>query len=852
MILFQCDKKRLVGFFHHYVRYGLMVICAALMVGGECNSDVAVNTPLQDNIVVATMDVVNASPENNTLPIASAGSAQIVKEDVLVTLDARASKGNISSYQWVQEKHPLGIAVLLSGATTATPTFIAPKLIGLQSTQLLFKLTVTDNEGNTAKDSVLITVEKNADPNEFFSLDGVPDNFAFVHLGFVNSTAEMGVEYKFKPIINGEASNITFSIEEKPKWAKFSEVDGTLSGVPSTEDLGFYPNVKIKGIRRGKTDEIGPFSIEVKVWDRVSFCAGRSQKNGLTYCSANMEKLSSTGSCQIWGDFHSPILEPSSIKLYSATTPQELETLGTAYCHKKEPTYDKVTKTCPTGYQAIDQVIKGAGGRVVYKVSDPLCVAQMTAPQYADKLMNEFEDKLSYYQDEYNKYLNDPEKLQGFTPLQPSFEGPDTQGHLIINLPPPISLQHNLEKQRRQFEQYLSEAERGLHYQDPNTTIGVCPTIDAGQGWNKGVCFTWDRQFGDRSMFSLNTEAMGMLRMSGESLAQLTVSSYILGNPFNIVNLSQQSKVWTIPEQVDKKYFSVVKHSAAETAAKLNQEVDNINSQLTAMQSAVKGSAFKSELGLLANIVRKQEKELSPAGSNLSWNKPLANLAQTLETPPITIPVGAVSISFSAGVGGEMNVNTEGSLTDQLSVKSTGVTADAKLQGKLNTSYALNLNARAGAEMPGLAEMGGYGVLNYMHVDMPLRASVTASELLSGLPPKLELDWQAVMLAGEVGAYAKVNEVVTKLVVKPVVNLWNKLVPKKLEVPEEKIKTIEYRYPLYKTPGVKIGYQAQSRPDLALKSSLLTNDIGYMPIYCSRGPRGCPKSYGSSILVVTE
>ena len=80
MILFQCDKKRLVGFFHHYVRYGLMVICAALMVGGECNSDVAVNTPLQDNIVVATMDVVNASPENNTLPIASAGSAQIVKE----------------------------------------------------------------------------------------------------------------------------------------------------------------------------------------------------------------------------------------------------------------------------------------------------------------------------------------------------------------------------------------------------------------------------------------------------------------------------------------------------------------------------------------------------------------------------------------------------------------------------------------------------------------------------------------------------------------------------------------------------------------------------------------------------
>lgn len=92
----------------------------------------------------------------NQLPTANAGTAQTVNEKVLVALDGSASSdpdGTIVSYAWVQT---VGTAVVLSNAGVENPTFTAPD-VSVDET-LTFELTVTDDKGATAKNTVNIAV----------------------------------------------------------------------------------------------------------------------------------------------------------------------------------------------------------------------------------------------------------------------------------------------------------------------------------------------------------------------------------------------------------------------------------------------------------------------------------------------------------------------------------------------------------------------------------------------------------------------------------------------------------------------------------------------------------------------
>ena len=93
----------------------------------------------------------------NVAPVANAGAAQSVNENTKVTLDGSASKdsdGTIAQYAWKQTTGP---TVTLTGATTAKPTFTAPIITA--DTALTFELTAKDNDGATAKDTVVITVK---------------------------------------------------------------------------------------------------------------------------------------------------------------------------------------------------------------------------------------------------------------------------------------------------------------------------------------------------------------------------------------------------------------------------------------------------------------------------------------------------------------------------------------------------------------------------------------------------------------------------------------------------------------------------------------------------------------------
>ncbi|MBR9786958.1 MAG: chitinase [Vibrionaceae bacterium] len=111
-------------------------------------------------------DILNAMHEGmsgavidqpNRAPTAAAGADQSVIGPITVVLDGSQSNDSdvtIASYAWEQVA---GIAVVLTGANSANASFDVAKVATEE--QLTFKLTVTDNEGLSTSDLVVVTVK---------------------------------------------------------------------------------------------------------------------------------------------------------------------------------------------------------------------------------------------------------------------------------------------------------------------------------------------------------------------------------------------------------------------------------------------------------------------------------------------------------------------------------------------------------------------------------------------------------------------------------------------------------------------------------------------------------------------
>ncbi len=88
-------------------------------------------------------------------PKAEAGDAQTVDAGSAVTLDGSGSSGDKLTFKWEHKKAEASDPdVVLSGDTTAKPTFTAPSKAGI----LTFKLTVTDSKGTGVSDEVTVKV----------------------------------------------------------------------------------------------------------------------------------------------------------------------------------------------------------------------------------------------------------------------------------------------------------------------------------------------------------------------------------------------------------------------------------------------------------------------------------------------------------------------------------------------------------------------------------------------------------------------------------------------------------------------------------------------------------------------
>ena len=101
-----------------------------------------------------TPQPVQLPPAQNQAPTANAGVDQSADEGTIVNLAGTGADGDgtIASYSWQQDS---GTIVVLTDADMATASFIAPMVSA--SEDLIFRLTVTDNGGASASDTVTVT-----------------------------------------------------------------------------------------------------------------------------------------------------------------------------------------------------------------------------------------------------------------------------------------------------------------------------------------------------------------------------------------------------------------------------------------------------------------------------------------------------------------------------------------------------------------------------------------------------------------------------------------------------------------------------------------------------------------------
>ena len=160
------------------------MVCTWQQIGGtevsitaEDDMSVSFTAPAVDSPESLTFQVVATDSEGhghtsedtvvvtiikNLPPVADAGADQRVYSQELVELDASASydpDDDIMSYSWTQID---GGAVSIDKADTPLASFQAPEVTGYVN--LVFRLTLVDNQGHQSYDTVVVEVWPNQDP----------------------------------------------------------------------------------------------------------------------------------------------------------------------------------------------------------------------------------------------------------------------------------------------------------------------------------------------------------------------------------------------------------------------------------------------------------------------------------------------------------------------------------------------------------------------------------------------------------------------------------------------------------------------------------------------------------------
>ena len=248
--------------------------------------------------VQITVNAVNAAP------LANAGPDQGVNENSPVNLNGNASSdpdGTVASYQWTQVGGP---AVILNGATSATPSFTAPTVLTANSPQALtFSLVVRDNEGQvSAADSVVVTVSAvNAAPT-------------------ANAGPDQGVSENSPVNLNGTASSDSDGTIAAYQWSQTGGDAVTLSGAGTATPSFTAPNIpgnsgpKVLTFQLQVTDNEGATGVDSVVITVSGVNAGPTANND----SANVQEDSVNNSIPVTANDTDPDLDTLTVTQASA------------------------------------------------------------------------------------------------------------------------------------------------------------------------------------------------------------------------------------------------------------------------------------------------------------------------------------------------------------------------------------------------------------------------------------------------------------------------------------------------------------------------------------------------------
>ncbi len=140
----------------------------------------------------SSSDSDSTQPPTNQAPTANAGADITVTEGELVELSGSGTDtdGTISSYSWTQVG---GTNITLSSTNTATTSFTAPATTS--SLQITLRLTVTDDDGASDSDDIIITVNTANAPETVtvsgkITYDNVPHNTVTNGLDYSNTSQD--------------------------------------------------------------------------------------------------------------------------------------------------------------------------------------------------------------------------------------------------------------------------------------------------------------------------------------------------------------------------------------------------------------------------------------------------------------------------------------------------------------------------------------------------------------------------------------------------------------------------------------------------------------------------------------